>query len=123
VEPIGRQQTEQILPTCPTCHRAGRRFRSKRIAQHSTAGGKCDEAQRGVSRYAVDCRHHDDLGAVAAPDVRWGIGAAAANTGFAKVVTAPAAKPLRATTIGPLASGAAPVIGLDGTVYIGNLNG
>ena len=55
-----------------------------------------------------------DLGAVAAPDVRWGIGAAAANTGFAKVVTAPAAKPLRATTIGPLASGAAPVIGLDG---------
>jgi hypothetical protein len=30
---------------------------------------------------------------------------------------------LRATTIGPLASGAAPVIGLDGTVYIGNLNG
>jgi hypothetical protein len=47
----------------------------------------------------------------------------AANTGFAKVVTAPAAKTLRAATIGPLASGAAPVIGPDGTVYIGNLNG
>ena len=30
---------------------------------------------------------------------------------------------MRAATIGPLASGAAPVVGPDGTVYIGNLNG
>lgn len=47
----------------------------------------------------------------------------AQNTGFAKVVTAPATKTLRAVTVGPLASGAAPVVGPDGTVYIGNLNG
>lgn len=47
----------------------------------------------------------------------------AANTDFAKVVTAPASKSLRAATIGPLASGAGPVVGPDGTVYIGNLNG
>ncbi|MFM0053804.1 outer membrane protein assembly factor BamB family protein [Caballeronia grimmiae] len=47
----------------------------------------------------------------------------AANTGFAKVITAPAKEMIRAATIGPLASGAGPVIGPDGTVYIGNLNG
>lgn len=47
----------------------------------------------------------------------------AANTGFAKVITAPAKEMIRAATIGPLASDAGPVIGPDGTVYIGNLNG
>ncbi|MDH6146410.1 hypothetical protein OKW46_000332 [Paraburkholderia sp. WSM4179] len=47
----------------------------------------------------------------------------AANTGFVKVITAPATEMLRAATIGPLASGAGPVVGPDGTVYIGNLNG
>lgn len=46
-----------------------------------------------------------------------------ANTGFAKLVTAPAARPMRAAAVGEIASGAGPVVGPDGTVYIGNLYG
>lgn len=45
------------------------------------------------------------------------------NTGFAKVVTAPAVAASAIVDVGPLAPGANPVTGPDGTVYIGNLNG
>ena len=59
------------------------------------------------------------LAAVAAPGhTEWRYPHAdAANTSFAKVVTAPASRSVRAATIGPLASGAAPVVGPDGTVF------
>jgi hypothetical protein len=46
-----------------------------------------------------------------------------ANTGFAKQVTAPAARPMRTAPVGELSSGAGPVVGPDGTVYIGNVYG
>ena len=46
-----------------------------------------------------------------------------ANTGFARVDTAPAISPKQFAQLGPLAPGANPVIGADGTVYIGNLAG
>ena len=48
----------------------------------------------------------------------------AANTGFADVATVPAAAPLQSVPgVGPLAPGAGPVIGPDGTVYVGNFTG
>jgi hypothetical protein len=46
-----------------------------------------------------------------------------ANTGFAKVVTAPAVRPTRIVPVGELSSGAGPVIAPNGTVYVGNLFG
>ncbi len=47
-----------------------------------------------------------------------------ANTGYANVVTAPATKPARTIpNLGTFAAGAGPVIGADGTVYVGNLQG
>lgn len=46
-----------------------------------------------------------------------------ANTGFAKQVTAPAERPMRTAPVGALSSGAGPVVGPDGTVYIGNVYG
>ena len=47
-----------------------------------------------------------------------------ANTGFADVTTVPATKPSTvAGKIGTFAPGAGPVIGPDGTVYIGNQQG
>jgi hypothetical protein len=45
------------------------------------------------------------------------------NTGFSRVDTAPAASHRSFTYIGAIAPGANPVIGPDGTVYIGNLQG
>jgi hypothetical protein len=45
------------------------------------------------------------------------------NSGFAKVVTAPAVSYSAIADVGPLAPGANPVTGKDSTVYIGNLNG
>lgn len=45
------------------------------------------------------------------------------NTGFARVDTAPARSPKQFAQLGPLAPGANPVIGADGTLYIGNLQG
>jgi hypothetical protein len=48
----------------------------------------------------------------------------AANTGFADVATVPAAAPMQSVPgIGPVAPGAGPVIGPDGTVYLGNFAG
>lgn len=47
-----------------------------------------------------------------------------ANTGYANVATAPATKPARTVSnLGTFAAGAGPVIGADGTVYVGNLQG
>lgn len=46
-----------------------------------------------------------------------------ANTGFARVDTDPADSFNQVTQLGPLAPGANPVIGPDGTLYIGNLAG
>jgi hypothetical protein len=47
-----------------------------------------------------------------------------ANTGYANVATAPATKPARTVpNLGTFAAGAGPVIGADGTVYVGNLQG
>ena len=46
-----------------------------------------------------------------------------ANTGFARVDTALAISPKQFAQLGPLAPGANPVIGADGTVYVGNLTG
>ena len=46
-----------------------------------------------------------------------------ANTGFARVDTAPANNLIGIAEIGPVAPHANPVIGPDGTVYIGNLAG
>ena len=46
-----------------------------------------------------------------------------ANTGFAKVDTATAASHRPFTYLGAIAPGANPVVGPDGTVYIGNLQG
>jgi hypothetical protein len=47
-----------------------------------------------------------------------------ANTGFANVVTAPAAKaPITIPNLGTFAPGAGPVVAPDGTVYIGNEQG
>ncbi|MFZ2170646.1 MAG: hypothetical protein WAW61_13545 [Methylococcaceae bacterium] len=45
------------------------------------------------------------------------------NSGFARVVTVPAVAPSAVVDVGPVAPGANPVTGRDGTVYIGNLNG
>jgi hypothetical protein len=45
-----------------------------------------------------------------------------ANTGFARVDTLPARTP-RVIPTGPIAPGANPVIGPDGTVYLGNMDG
>ena len=45
------------------------------------------------------------------------------NTGFSKVDTAPAASHRPFTYLGAIAPGANPVVGPDGTVYIGNLQG
>ena len=48
----------------------------------------------------------------------------AANTGLAKVVTAPGTLPIRKITgIGNFAPGAGPVIAPDGTIYLGNIQG
>jgi hypothetical protein len=46
-----------------------------------------------------------------------------ANTGFAKVDTAPALKPHQTVQLGTLAPGAGPVIGPSGTLFVGNLEG
>jgi hypothetical protein len=46
-----------------------------------------------------------------------------ANTGFARVDTLPASAPIGFADVGPVAAGANPVTGPDGTVYIGNLAG
>ncbi len=46
-----------------------------------------------------------------------------ANTGFAKVLTARAVRPVRIVPVGELSTGAGPVIAADGTVYVGNLFG
>jgi hypothetical protein len=46
-----------------------------------------------------------------------------ANTGFARVDTAPASKPQQTVQVGPLAPGAGPVIGPNGTVYVANMTG
>jgi hypothetical protein len=46
-----------------------------------------------------------------------------ANTGFSNTVTAGAESAIRADQVGVLAAGAGPVVGSDGTVYIGNLSG
>ncbi len=45
------------------------------------------------------------------------------HTGFADVVTAPARTPKRFVQLGPTAPGAGPVIGPDGTVCVGNMQG
>ena len=47
----------------------------------------------------------------------------AANTGFVNVDTTPASHPLRYANVGRVADGANPVIGANGTVYIGNVIG
>jgi hypothetical protein len=46
-----------------------------------------------------------------------------ANTGFARVDTAPASKPQQTVQVGTLAPGAGPVIGPNGTVYVANTAG
>ena len=46
-----------------------------------------------------------------------------ANTGFARVDTAPAVTPMRVTQVGLVAPGANPVVAPDGTVYIGTMQG
>jgi hypothetical protein len=47
-----------------------------------------------------------------------------ANTGYANVATAPAGKAARTVpNLGSFAPGAGPVIGADGTVYVGNMQG
>ena len=46
-----------------------------------------------------------------------------ANTGFARVDTAPASKPQQTVQVGTLAPGAGPVIGPNGTVYVANMTG
>jgi hypothetical protein len=46
-----------------------------------------------------------------------------ANTGFEMVDTAPAWHPPQTQPLGAIAPGASPVVGPDGTVYIGNLQG
>jgi hypothetical protein len=45
------------------------------------------------------------------------------NTGFVKVVTERAVRPMQIVPVGELSSGAGPVIGSDGTVFVGNLFG
>jgi hypothetical protein len=45
------------------------------------------------------------------------------NSGFANVVTAPAVRPMQLVPVGELSAGAGPVVGPDGTVYVGNLFG
>ena len=45
------------------------------------------------------------------------------NTGFAMADTAPAYAPTQAQPLGSIAPGANPVVGPDGTVYIGNIEG
>jgi hypothetical protein len=45
------------------------------------------------------------------------------NSGFANVVTAPAVRPMQLVPVGELSAGAGPVVGSDGTVYVGNLFG
>ena len=45
------------------------------------------------------------------------------NTGFVRVVTAKAVRPMQIVPVGELSSGAGPVIGSDGTVFVGNLFG
>ena len=46
-----------------------------------------------------------------------------ANTGFARVDTAPALKPQQTVQVGTLAPGAGPVVGPNGTVYVANMTG
>ena len=46
-----------------------------------------------------------------------------ANTGFARVDTAPAGKPQQVVQLGRLAPGAGPVIGPSGTLYVANIDG
>jgi len=46
-----------------------------------------------------------------------------ANTGFANTVTPPARSAIRVAQVGELVAGACPVVGSDGTVYIGDLSG
>jgi hypothetical protein len=46
-----------------------------------------------------------------------------ANTGFVKIDTVPASAPAQIAEVGELGSGAGPVVGPDGTVYVGNLYG
>jgi hypothetical protein len=46
-----------------------------------------------------------------------------ANTGFARVITAPALKPHQTIPIGTLAPGAGPVIGPTGMLYVGTMHG
>ncbi len=58
------------------------------------------------------------------PDAWLRAHADASNGGFANVVTAPAARIAQSTaSLGTIAFGAGPVIGQDGTVYIGNRQG
>src|SRR5262249_39600486 len=47
----------------------------------------------------------------------------AANTGFARIDTGPAGKPSQVVQIGRLAPGASPVIGPNGTLFVGNMKG
>src|SRR5215471_4446079 len=46
-----------------------------------------------------------------------------ANTSSVKVTTIPASHPIGFADVGPLADGVNPVVGSDGTVYIGNTRG
>src|SRR5262249_58603895 len=46
-----------------------------------------------------------------------------ANTGFARVVTAPALTPHQTIQLGALAPGAGPVIGPSGMLYVGTMHG
>jgi hypothetical protein len=67
-----------------------------------------------------------DANAVVAPvgQLAWETAHAnSANTGFARVDTAPAVTPKRIVQVGQVAPGANPVIAPDGTVYIGTMQG
>src|SRR5262249_24931714 len=67
-----------------------------------------------------------DLIPVGAPGGQWAWETAranSANTGFARVDTAPAVTPQRVSPVGLVAPGANPVVPADGTVYIGTLAG